>query len=258
METRTEHSLVAGLRGKRGGAARSTWPVASLLIALSRGVAAASPPEVPAAPVPSSGAPSSPATAAGPTRAIVTLVTLGQFPRPFADAIVVAVERELQVTVRRIDAVPLPPSAYYAPRHRYRADRLLELLHSIVPGPPGQRVLAITDVDISTTKGKVYDWGVFGLGELGGRSCVISIRRLRRGARSPSHLEFRVVTTAIHEVGHTLGLPHCTEPRCVMLDAEGSIATTDSSSGHLGPGCRALLDERSPLPPAGATPPTKS
>ena len=162
-----------------------------------------------------------------------------------------AVAGELQVEVKRIDRVPLPAAAYYKPRKRYRAEKLLEYLHTVMrerapEAPRDARILAMTDVDISTTKGKVYDWGVFGLGELPGRSCVISVHRLRRGARDAAHLRFRVTTTGVHEVGHTLGLPHCTEPRCVMQDAEGSIKNTDGSSGHLGSSCRALLDRNAP------------
>ena len=75
---------------------------------------------------------------------------------------------------------------------------------------------------------------------------MISTFRLRRRARDADHVEFRVVTTAVHEVGHTLGLEHCTEPVCVMRDAEGSIRTVDTSDGHIGPQCRAELDRESP------------
>ena len=175
----------------------------------------------------------------------MTLVTLGRFPRELTDAVEAGLREELQVDVVRIDDAPLPRFAYYPPRRRYRAERLLNYLRSRVPGA-NARVLGMTDVDISTTKGTIYDWGVFGLGDLGGKACVISIFRLRRRARDADHLRFRVTTTAIHEVGHTLGLEHCTEPACVMRDAEGSIRTVDTSSGHLGPECRAEVDREAP------------
>jgi len=189
-------------------------------------------------------------TAAGTVqaRARVTLVTLGTFPRDLADAVEAGLRAELAVDVRRMNDRPLPRAAFYPPRHRYRADRLLTHLHTLVPGDPTTtRILGMTSVDISTTKGRVYDWGVFGLGDLGGTACVISVFRLRRSARDAEHLRFRIVTTAIHEVGHTLGLDHCTEPRCVMRDAEGSITTVDTSTGRLGPECRARLDRSAPV-----------
>ncbi len=77
---------------------------------------------------------------------------------------------------------------------------------------------------------------------------MISLFRLRRGMRDDALLLHRVVSTAIHEVGHTLGLAHCTEPRCVMNDAHGTVVTVDNSTGHLGPECRAEVERRAPRP----------
>jgi archaemetzincin len=183
-----------------------------------------------------------------PVRAQVLLATLGTFPRDLTDAVEAGLRAELQVAVRRIEEAPLPTEAYYRPSKRYRADKLLGYLHALEPAgalDDRTRILGMTEVDISTTKGRAFDWGIFGLGELGGRTAVISTFRLRR-ARDAQHFRFRVVTTAIHEVGHALGLEHCAEPACVMRDAEGTIRTVDASSGHLGPACRARLDARSP------------
>jgi archaemetzincin len=184
----------------------------------------------------------------------VKLVILGRFPAQLTDAVEQGLREELQVDVERIDDLPLPREAYYPPRRRYRADRLLDILERHLEGAPAStRVLGMTAVDISITNPPHRDWGVFGLGQIGGRACVISTFRLRRRARNAGHRRFRVVTTAIHEVGHTLGLRHCTEPRCIMRDAEGSIQTVDDGDGHLGPGCRRALDRLEPrrLPTGG-------
>ena len=182
------------------------------------------------------------------TRAEVVLVVLGKpFPKDVLDAIEQALRDELQVEVRRHERIPLPKSAYYRPRRRYRAEKLLDHLLTLIPDEPETtRVLGLTTHDISTTNGKVKDWGIFGLGLVPGQAAVISMHRLKRGARNRKHLRFRVATTAVHEIGHTLGLDHCPEKRCPMQDAEGSIANTDSSTGHLGPQCRATLEENFP------------
>jgi archaemetzincin len=188
----------------------------------------------------------SPDRQAEPAR--VYLVALGHFPARLADAVAAGLREEYGVEVERLPPVPLPERAYFAPRRRYRADKLLDHLHAVLPAGAGAgaRVLGLTAVDISTSKGRAADWGVFGLGEIAGRACVISSFRLGRGARDAAHLAFRVRSTAVHEIGHTLGLPHCQEPGCVMLDAEGSIANTDGGTGHLGPGCRGKLHRLSP------------
>lgn len=185
-------------------------------------------------------------------RAVVVLVVLGEFPAELVDAVEVALERTYQVKVRRRAAIALPQAAWYAPRRRYRADILLDHLGGLVQGmPAGTRVLGLTSVDISTTKGKFKDWGVFGLGELGGTAAVVSGHRLWKKVADREKIRWRVTNTAVHELGHELGLDHCSEPRCPMQDAEGGIANTDDSSGVPGPACAAELERAAPLRPAG-------
>lgn len=192
-----------------------------------------------------------PAAADPQIRAVVVLVVLGEFPPELVDAVEAALRATYQVEVRREPPSPLPRAAWYAPRKRYRADRLLAHLGAMVADEPaGTRVLGLTSADISTSKGRYKDWGVFGLGELGGTAAVVSGFRLWRETSDPATIRWRVTNTAVHELGHVLGLDHCEEPRCVMLDAEGGITNTDESQGVPGPACRETLDRASPLRPA--------
>lgn len=179
---------------------------------------------------------------AEPPRPMVRVVPLGAMPAAEVKAVVEALPRILPVRVTLAPRQPLPKAAWYAPRRRYRAEIILDVLAR--SARPGERILALTAVDISTTSGRHADWGVFGLGQLGGSAAVISRYRLKRKARNAAQVRQRVVNTAVHEVGHTLGLDHCTEPRCVMLDAEGSIANTDTTTGRLGPQCAAQVSSR--------------
>jgi archaemetzincin len=182
-------------------------------------------------------------------RAKVILVPLRDFPEDLTLAVEDALRAELEVEVVRHEVVELPKQAFYEPRRRYRADELLDFLERFADeaeaAEPGAeiKVLGMTEVDISTTKEPHEDWGIFGLGRSPGRTAVISSKRLKRRPKNREHVRFRVATTAVHEIGHTFGLPHCAEKqaRCVMLDAEGGIENTDSSTGKLGPACAAKL-----------------
>lgn len=170
-------------------------------------------------------------------RGAVALCPLGQFSVSLLDEIERGLRAELRAGVLRVPGVALPSAAWYAPRRRYRAERLLDALRGLVR-PPATRILGVTEVDISTAAHGVRDWGVLGLGERGGTACVISTYRCRRAARDAAQVSFRMVTTCVHEVGHTLGLEHCPDPACLMTDARGSVLTVDRTSGHLCARCR--------------------
>jgi archaemetzincin len=130
------------------------------------------------------------------------------------------------IEIVRLAAADLPRSAFYPPRQRYRAERLLDFLAPKLP-PDGHRILGLTAVDISTTKGQYADWGVMGLATIDGAACVLSSFRCKRGAKNAEHALVRFAKTAVHELGHTFGLPHCTTAGCLMEDGKGSVFTTD-------------------------------
>jgi archaemetzincin len=155
------------------------------------------------------------------------------------------VERALgafyDLEVAKLSPVTLPDWTLNATRSRYRAERLLELLSQQAPRD-AFRVLGLTAVDISTTKGTIQDWGILGLATLDGRTCVISRFRTRRGTSEPM-ARIRFAKTAVHEIGHTLGLLHCSQRGCLMEDARGTVFTTDREY-DLCPACREKLADK--------------
>ena len=180
------------------------------------------------------------AGAVEPARRIVYLQPLGD-ALPEADvALVETALREIYgIEVARLPRADLPPAAWYPPRKRWRAEKLLDFLRTRLP-KDGIRILGLTAADISTTKGKIVDWGVLGLGDLTGEAGVISTFRCHKRARDAEHARERLAKVAVHEVGHTLGLDHCPTVGCLMEDAEGSVLTSDREY-DLCPRCREKL-----------------
>jgi archaemetzincin len=133
----------------------------------------------------------------------------------------------------------LPREAFYKPRARYRAEILLQILDSL-NNNNHLKIIGLTNKDISTTKGDVYDWGIFGLGSLEKAPCVVSTFRMRKNGTSELFLQ-RLRKVVVHELGHTFGLVHCDWPLCVMLDYRGTITSLDGTGFGFCSKCRARL-----------------
>jgi predicted Zn-dependent protease len=196
----------------------------------------------------------SPAWARGPY--MVCLQPLGKHDASLLAPIARGLEQAYGVPVRRLPALPLPASAWYPPRSRYRASKLLDHLRSaVLPAQPAcDAVVGFTAVDVSMTKGEHADWGVLGLSYLRGRVGVVSSFRMHRHA-DRALLVRRATKVVIHEFGHVLGLAHRREGAdCIMNDAGGAVAVIDRALGPLCPGERAeaesLLGRK--LPPRAA------
>ncbi len=136
------------------------------------------------------------------------------------------------------DGEELPSEAYDSERHQFRADALLHMARDRARRRPGGHVLAVTDADL-------YAHGlnfVFGMADPSGRAAVISLSRLGVGADARVFRQ-RALKEAIHEIGHTLGLGHCAEPRCVMWFSN-CLDETDRKRATFCAGCRRRLGER--------------
>jgi archaemetzincin len=165
---------------------------------------------------------------------VIVIQPLGDFPQKDAEIVLKEILKLNPNTVLRKN-IPFPSSAYYKPRNRYRADVTIKHLKEHI----GQDsvIVGLSNKDISTTNGKIKDWGVMGLGYQPGKSCIVSNYRL---SQTNKREQFHKVV--LHELGHTQGLPHCPNKTCLMRDAEGKNVL-DQETGFCKPCKKHLISK---------------
>lgn len=139
-----------------------------------------------------------------------------------------------QVTI--LDSVPVPKEAYVRSKGQFKADLFLDLVEE----QPGDRILGVTEVDLFSKGPNNMDLNfVFGQAQILGKAAVISLYRLR-GDEEVYHQ--RALKEAAHELGHTMGLRHCNNQKCVMRFSD-SLADTDFKDAEFCEICREKLSD---------------
>lgn len=143
--------------------------------------------------------------------------------------------------------------AFDAGRNQYYSTMILEKLAIKTPSR-ALKTLAITHVDLFIP----VLTHVYGEAQLGGRTCIISIYRLKEGlpAMNPQEVFLqRVVKEAIHELGHTFNLRHCPDHTCLMHYCRGE-RDVDRKSDDLCRHCKVLLEDELKKGRRESNPPT--
>jgi len=106
-------------------------------------------------------------------------------------------------------------AAYDPSREQYNSSVLLTQLLSIRPAE-AFRIIGVTELDLFIP---ILTF-VFGEAQLNGPAAIVSIHRLRNEyyglPKNDTLLQERFEKETIHELGHTFGLVHCRNDRCVM------------------------------------------
>jgi archaemetzincin len=129
--------------------------------------------------------------------------------------------------------------AYDPCRNQYFCTTLLSRIGERIPAD-ALRMLGIVGVDLFVPRLNF----VFGEAIMNGKVAVISLYRLdprRCGDRNDNVLYLeRTLKEAVHELGHTFGLMHCVNSRCVMFFSN-SLLDTDRKGSEFCPACDSVV-----------------
>ncbi len=147
------------------------------------------------------------------------LIPVGEdVPVALLDHVAAAVASQLGWSCH-VETRALAAAAAWNPkRNQFYSTQLLKELSEL----PGRgRVLGITGHDLFVP---VLTF-VFGEAQLDGRAALASFCRLRQDfyglPADEAVLRSRLVKECVHELGHTLGLRHCSDWQCVMSSSHG-------------------------------------
>ena len=154
----------------------------------------------------------------------IYLIPIGEVEKGLLDYLSGQIEKIIPYSVKMGESISKPDYAYNRERDQYKSDLILRNLQKL--NLPGDKILGIVDLDLYTS-GLNF---IFGQAVVGGKVALIALPRLRQefyGLTEDKRLYYtRVLKEAIHELGHTFGLTHCKDIRCVM-HFSNSLANTD-------------------------------
>jgi archaemetzincin len=168
----------------------------------------------------------------------IVLVAVGKIDGNVMDWLRNDLDKVFNKQVSIGQGMPEPDYAYNKKRAQYLSTAILNAIIEQKEYAPYEKILGIVDHDLYVPELN------FVFGEASRKGAVISITRLRQTfydlPEDQSLFHQRVLTEAVHELGHTFGLGHCESPRCVMFFSN-SLTDTDRKGSEFCQKCKNLL-----------------
>ncbi len=168
----------------------------------------------------------------------IVLVAVGHVEKDVGSFLKVELGRVFQKDVSLGNPMPEPYFALNRRRKQFLATAVLQSIVELDEYAHADRILGVFDHDLYIPALNF----VFGIARR--KAAIISLTRLRQefyGLESNLEVFFRrVLTEAVHELGHTFGISHCDNMRCVMFFSN-SLYDTDRKRPEFCTSCKSSL-----------------
>ena len=153
----------------------------------------------------------------------ILLVTVGEVDKKVIQMLKYDLNKVFKRQVWSGKGMPHPDYTFNKKRNQYLSTAILKAMMEKKEYVTYEKILGIIDHDLYVPKLN------FVFGEASQRVAIISLTRLRYEfynlPKDQGLFRRRVLTEAVHELGHTYGLRHCGNPHCVMFSSKSLIDT---------------------------------
>ena len=173
---------------------------------------------------------------------IFCLIPIGDIDNKILEYTQIELEKRFNVSVEIGRQLEEPTYAYHKHKKQYNSTKILKKIHKLkLTGY--DRILGIVDVDLYVPE-RTF---VFGGADVKKKVSAISLTRLRQEfydlPEDSALFKYRTIIEAVHELGHTYGLYHCKNNKCVMF-LSNTIGDTDHKGAELCSNCKNIMEEK--------------
>jgi archaemetzincin len=170
----------------------------------------------------------------------IYIIPLGNDGEEYAGAIAENIREQFGLEVKVGENQGIPDYALNPVRKQYNSNLIIKRLLEICP-PDALKILGVTSFDLFSP---IFSF-VFGEAQFRGKCAVISSYRLQGNSNGRIEtacppLANRLEKEAVHELGHTFGLRHCSDPDCVMHYSIG-VQCADRKFAYFCRACRDMM-----------------